>query len=124
MKATLKETKLSPLALARLAGQLALSKKGFDVKILKLESISSVCDFFVIVSGEADVHAKALGNAIVDGLQDAGYKPYHKEGMKEGNWILLDYVDVVVHVFLEPTRRFYALEKLWGDAPVEELTDE
>ena len=124
MTATLKEKKLSPLALARLAGQLALSKKGFDVKILKLESISSVCDYFVIVSGEADIHAKALGNAIVDGLHEAGYKPYHKEGMTEGNWILLDYIDVVVHVFLEKTRSFYALEKLWGDAPVEELTDE
>jgi ribosome-associated protein len=115
--------RLSPLALARMAGRLALSKKGFDVKILKLETISSVCDYFVIVSGEADIHAKALGDAIFDGLNEAGYKPYHKEGMKEGNWILLDYVDVVVHVFLEPTRRFYALEKLWGDAPVEELTD-
>ncbi|UCG61710.1 MAG: ribosome silencing factor [Candidatus Zixiibacteriota bacterium] len=123
MTGTLKKKKLSPLALARKAGQLALSKKGFDVKILKLESISSVCDYFVIVSGEADVHAKALGNAILDGLHEAGYKPYHSEGMKEGNWILLDYIDVVIHVFLEPTRRFYALEKLWGDAPVEELSD-
>ena len=72
MKAASKEKKLSPLALARLAGQLALTKKGFDVKILKLESISSVCDYFVIVSGEADVHARALGHAIVDGLLDAG----------------------------------------------------
>jgi len=116
--------KLSPLDLARLAGRLALAKKGFDVKILKLESISSVCDYFVIVSGEANVHAKALGNAIIDGLFEAGYKPYHKEGMSEGNWILLDYIDLVVHVFLEPTRRYYALEKLWGDAPVEELSDE
>ena len=124
MKETLKEKKLSPLALARMAGQLALSKKGFDVKILKLESISSVCDYFVIVSGAADVHAKALGHAIIDGLLEAGHKPYHEEGMNEGNWILLDYIDVVVHVFLEPTRRFYALEKLWGDAPVEELADE
>jgi ribosome-associated protein len=123
MVETLKK-KLSSLALARMAGQLALSKKGFDVKILKLESISSVCDYFVIVSGEADVHAKALGNAILDGLQEAGYKPYHKEGMNEGHWILIDYIDVVVHVFLEPIRRFYALEKLWGDAPVEELADD
>ena len=117
------EKKLSSLALAQLAGRLALSKKGFDVKILKLESISSVCDYFVIVSSEANVHAKALGNAIFDGLLEAGYKPNHKEGMNEGNWILLDYVDVVVHVFLERTRGFYALEKLWGDAPVEELVE-
>ena len=71
----------------------------------------------------AHVHTKALGNAVYDGLIDAGYKPYHKEGMNEGNWILLDYIDVVVHIFLEPTRHYYALEKLWGDAPIEELRD-
>jgi ribosome-associated protein len=107
-----------------MAGRLALEKKGFDVKILKLKSISSVCDYFVIASGEADVQVKAIGKAIYDGLVEAGYKPYHREGMNEGNWILLDYLDVVVHVFYEPTRRFYALENLWGDAPVEELSDE
>ncbi len=116
--------KLSSLALARTAGRLALSKKGFDVKILKLKTISSVCDYFVIASGDADIHVKAIGDAIVDGLRDSGYKPYHTEGMQEGNWILLDYVDVVVHVFYEKTRRFYALERLWGDAPTEELTDD
>jgi len=115
--------KLSSLALARKAGQLALSKKGFDVKILKLKSLSSVCDYFVIASGEADVQVKAIARAIDDGLREVGYKPYHREGEKEGRWILLDYIDVVVHVFYEPTRKFYALEKLWGDAPIEELSD-
>jgi len=116
--------KLSPLALARKAGLLAFSKKGFDVKILKIKSLSSVSDYFVIISGDADIHVKAIGNAIYDGLIEEGYKPFHKEGMKEGNWILLDYIDVVVHIFYEPTRRFYALEKLWGDAPIEELVDQ
>ncbi len=116
--------KLSPLALARSVGRLALSKKGFDVKILNLKTLSSVCDYFVIVSGGADVHVKAIANAIYDGLLDAGHKPFHREGLTEGNWVLLDYIDVVVHVFAEPTRQFYALEKLWGDAPVESLADE
>jgi ribosome-associated protein len=115
--------KLSPLALARKAGQLALSKKGFDVKILKLKSLSSVCDYFVIASGEADVQVRAIARAVDDGLREIGFKPYHREGENEGRWILLDYIDVVVHVFYEPTRQFYALEKLWGDAPIEELTD-
>jgi ribosome-associated protein len=110
--------------LARLAGRLALSKKGFDVKILKLKSLSTVCDYFVIASGEADVHVKAIAKAIDDGLMEAGCKPYHREGITEGNWVLLDYADVVVHVFYEPTRRFYALERLWGDAPIEELSDD
>lgn len=114
---------LSPLELARKAGILALSKKGFDVKILKLKSLSSVCDYFVIASGDADVHVKAIANEVKDGLMDIGIKPYHLEGLNKGNWVLLDYIDVIVHIFYEPTRNFYALEKLWGDAPIEELND-
>jgi ribosome-associated protein len=115
--------KKSPLALARMAGRLALEKKGFDVKILKLKSLSSVCDYFVIASGEANVQVKAIAREIYGGLAEVGYKPAYREGTKEGNWILLDYIDVVVHIFYEPTRQFYALEKLWGDAPVEQLSD-
>lgn len=114
---------LKPHTLAKIAGQLALSKKGFDIKILKMQKISSVCDYFVIVSGDADVHVKSIGNAIYDGLLDEGLKPLHKEGMDSGNWVLLDYVDVVVHIFREQVRTFYALEKLWGDAPVEIIED-
>ena len=114
----------SALSRARLAGRLALDKKGFDVKILKLKSISSVCDFFVIVSGSANVHVRAIAEGIEDGMRQEGHKPIVTEGARHGNWVLLDYVDIVVHVFYEPTRRFYALEKLWGDAPVELLTDE
>ncbi len=112
------------LETARKAGQVALARRGFDVKILKMDKISSICDYFVIVSGDADVHVKAISNSIVDELLDDGNKPFHKEGLDSGNWVLLDYVDVVVHVFREPVRTFYALEKLWGDAPVEELKDE
>lgn len=114
----------SSLSLARIAGRLALSKKGFDVKILKLTSISSICDYFVVVSGEADVHVRAIANGIDEELLKNGIKPYHREGLDHGSWVLLDYIDVVIHIFLEPTRQFYALEKLWGDAPIEELTDD
>lgn len=113
-----------PLELARIAGRLALEKKGFDVRILKLKEISSVCDYFLIVSGEADIHVKAIAQSIIEGLKEAGERPMHVEGMVEGNWVLLDYIDVIVHVFKEPTRQFYSLERLWGDAPIEELADE
>ena len=113
-----------PLELARMAGRLALEKKGFDVRILKLKELSSVCDYFLIVSGEADIHVKAIAQAIIEGLKEAGERPMHVEGMVEGNWVLLDYIDVIVHVFKEPTRQFYSLERLWGDAPIEELADE
>ncbi len=116
-------TELSALELARLAGRMALDKKGFDIRILKLTDISSICDYFVIVSGEADVQVKAIAKAIRGGLRDAGYRTSFREGLDDGNWVLLDYGSVVVHVFREPTRQFYALEKLWGDAPVEELAD-
>ena len=113
-----------PLELVRMAGRLALEKKGFDVRILKLKEISSVCDYFLIVSGEADIHVKAIAQSIIEGLKEAGERPMHVEGMVEGNWVLLDYIDVIVHVFKEPTRQFYSLERLWGDAPIEELADE
>jgi len=116
-------SELSSHELALAAGYLALSKKGFDVKILKLKEISSVCDYFVIASGDADVQVKAIARAIEDGLREQGIKPYQVEGAEAGNWVLIDYVDVVIHVFYEPTRRFYQLERLWGDAPAEELAD-
>ncbi len=111
----------SPKAIARLAGDLALSKNAFDVKILKLSDLSSICDYFVIVSGDVDVHVNAIADAVVDGLLDEGIRPWHKEGMKSGRWILLDYVDVVVHIFHKSAREYYALEKLWGDAPTEDI---
>ena len=113
-----------PLELVRMAGRLALEKKGFDVRILRLKELSSVCDYFLIVSGEADIHVKAIAQSIIEGLKEAGERPMHVEGMVEGNWVLLDYIDVIVHVFKEPTRQFYSLERLWGDAPIEELADE
>jgi len=111
--------KPTPLAIARAAGKLALSKKGSDVKILKLKNISSICDYFVIISGDVDRHVKAIADAIGDGLLEEGVKPWHVEGTRGGKWILIDYVDVVVHIFQKSVRDFYALEKLWGDAPVE-----
>ena len=116
--------KLTSLQLARLAGGLALSKNGFDIKLLNLKDVSSVCDYFVIASGNADVHVKSIAKSVLTGLAEAGYKPFHTEGSNEGNWIVLDCFDVIVHIFYEPTRQFYALEKLWGDVPVEELSDD
>ncbi len=113
--------KLTPLSIARTAGKLALTKKGYDIKILKLKNLTSVCDYFVIVSADVDVHAKAIVEAIDEGLIEMGVKPWHREGVRGGKWMLLDYVDVVVHVFHKSAREFYALEKLWGDAPVETI---
>ena len=110
--------------MARLAGELALEKKAFDVKILDLRQISTVCDFFVICSASVDIHGKAIAEWITGNLESRGIKFWHHEGYKASRWILLDYVDVVIHIFLPEVREFYALEKLWGDAKIEELAEE
>ena len=110
--------------LAHLAGEFALEKKAFDVKILDLRKLSSVCDFFVICSANVEVHAKAIADGIMENLQKRGINFWHNEGYQACRWILLDYVDVVIHIFLPEVREFYALEKLWGDAKLEELSEE
>lgn len=110
-------------ALARAAGELALSKKAFDIVILNMKNISSVCDYFVICSGSVDVHVKAITDAVEQGLKEQDVYPSHREGLEGASWILLDYFDVVVHIFTEEARLFYALDKLWGDAPTEKIED-
>lgn len=107
--------------LARRIADLALSKKGFNVSILDLTGISNVTDYFVIVSGDATLHVDAIADAIEDGLREDGVRAHGREGQKGGRWILLDYFDVIAHIFHQPVREFYALEKLWGDAPQESI---
>jgi ribosome-associated protein len=116
--------KITPRRLARLAGQFALEKKALDVKILDLRKLSSVCDFFVICSADVDVQAKAIADWITENLRQRGINYWHSEGYQACRWILLDYVDVVVHIFLPQVREFYGLESLWGDAKMEEVTEE
>ena len=115
--------KITSRRLAHLAGEFALEKKAFDIKILDLRKLSSVCDFFVICSANVEIHAKAIADGIMENLQKRGIGFWHNEGYQACRWILLDYVDVVIHIFLPKVREFYALEKLWGDARIEELSE-
>ncbi len=112
---------MTPQRLAREAAALAVSKKAEEVVILDLRELSTVTDFFVICSGNSDVHVRAIADAIEDGLERKGAEKWHVEGYRHRRWILLDYVDVVVHVFHHKTREFYVLEKLWGDAKFERV---
>ncbi len=114
---------LTPRQLALRAIELALSKKAEDVVLLDLHSITNIADFFVICSANSDTQMRAIADAIVEGLAAAKHKVWHAEGYEVRRWILLDYVHVVVHVLLPETRRYYALEKLWGDAPMESFGD-
>jgi len=104
--------------LARRAAELALEKKCEEVKILDLRGLTSMTDYFVIVTADSDRKAKAAAEHIVDELKVDGERPTHVEGMDSMHWILLDYIDVVVHVFMPDERSFYDLESLWSEAPV------
>jgi len=110
-------------ALARLAARLTLTKRAEDVMILDLRKLDGVCDFFVIATGHSEVQVKAIADAVEDGLRVEGQRPWHTEGYEARRWILLDYVDVVVHVFHARAREYYLLDKLWGDAGRELVAD-
>lgn len=101
----------------RRAAELALERKGHDVLVLDLRGISSATDYFVIAGGTSDVQVKAIAEYVVEELKKEGVRPEHLEGTRGGRWVLLDYVDFVVHVFHPQARNFYQLERLWGDAP-------
>jgi len=109
--------------LAKQVAELALSRKAEEVVELDLRELSSVCDYFVICHGESEVQVKAIADAILEGLDGAGMQAWHVEGYSGRSWILIDYVDVVAHVFHRDTRLYYRLEDLWGDAPRRVLTD-
>ncbi|MBI4726451.1 ribosome silencing factor [candidate division TA06 bacterium] len=109
--------------LANEISRLALSKKAFDVSVLEIKELSSVADYFVMASGATDIQVRAICHAIEDGLRAKGIKPHHLEGMAGATWVLLDYVDVVVHVMQPRARDYYALEELWADAPKQEMKD-
>ncbi len=110
--------------LANRIAHLILEKKGEDVIIQDLRKITSMTDFFVICSVDVDVKAKAIVNHIKEELIYESIKPWHTEGSASSSWVLLDFVDVVVHIFKREARQFYALERLWGDAKITEIKDE
>lgn len=103
--------------------ELIFNKKGYDVKIMDLRDISSFADFFVICSADSDTQVKAIADEVDRSLSKEGIKCHNIEGYKALQWILLDYFDVVVHVFHKEARAYYNLEKLWGDAPTTEVED-
>ena len=102
---------------ARRAARAALDKKAIDLTVLDVQGVSSVTDYFLVCSGRSAPHVKTIAEAIREELKEDGVRPLHAEGQAESGWVLLDYGDVLMHVFLEDTRAYYALERLWGDAP-------
>lgn len=109
--------------IAQTAARLTLGKRAEDVTILDLRELDGVCDYFVLATGHSEVQVRAIADAVEEGMATLGSKPWHTEGYEARRWILLDYVDVVVHVFHTKAREYYLLDKLWGDARRENITD-
>ena len=102
----------------------ASDKKALDIVIIKMKKMSSVCDYFVVASGTSTTHVRALSDNAIRVLKSKGQSAWHVEGEREASWILLDFGDVVCHLFLEDTRAFYNLEELWGEAPQERFEEQ
>jgi ribosome-associated protein len=103
-------------ALAQRAAQVALDMRANDVILLDLRGVTDMTDFFLVASGTSDTHARAVGEHIMAELKKEGSPVHHVEGLEQGRWVLLDFVDFVVHIFHPTLRNFYQLERLWADA--------
>lgn len=109
--------------LAQRAAAILLERKANDVVLLSLKGVSDMTDYFLIASGTSDTHVRSLGSSVLEDMKkETGQMANHVEGLEQGRWVLLDYVDFVVHVFHPTLRNFYQLERLWADADVIPLT--
>ena len=91
--------------------------KGTRLLVLDLRGLNDATDFFVIASGTSDAHVRGIAESVIEKLHRRGHRAHHVEGLTSGRWVLLDFVDFVVHLFHPETRSFYQLERLWSDAP-------
>jgi ribosome-associated protein len=99
------------------AARAAAAKQGSEIAILEVHEIIVITDFFVIACGSSDRQVKTIVDEVEKAVRERGVRPVRREGETENRWVLLDYVDVVVHVFAEEEREYYDLERLWRDAP-------
>jgi ribosome-associated protein len=106
---------LTPQERALECARLALDKKALDVKILEIGRLSSIADYLVLATGRSDKQAQAIADSVKKGLKKYG-KALDVEGLREGTWIVIDYGDVIVHIFHEDLRRYYNLDELWAQA--------
>ena len=98
------------------------SKKAIDIKVLDISKITTMADYFVICQGGSNTQMKAIADEVEEKLGEAGVKPFGREGMNTAYWILMDYSDVIVHIFSGESRSFYSIENLWSDAEVVDIS--
>jgi len=102
---------------ALLCVRFALEKKAYDLVVLDVRELTSLADYFVICTGRSDTQVQAIAQSVDENLGKMGRHPLSREGYSTGHWVLIDFGDVIVHVFYEPVREYYDLERLWGHAP-------
>jgi ribosome-associated protein len=100
------------------------SRKAEELAVIDLRGIADFSDYFIVCTGAADTQVRALADAVIEGLKSEGHRPWQVEGYDTRKWVLIDFVDVVVHIFQPEERQFYSLERLWDDAPIERIEDE
>ena len=115
-KAAPKKEQALPVDLRR-AIELAVDRKGVDMLLMDLRGLSNSTDYFLLINGTSDTHVRAIADHIIDELRKENMKADHIEGLRTGRWVLIDFIDFVIHVFHPTARDFYQLERLWGDAP-------
>ncbi len=114
---------MTTLEQAKIAAKALLSKKGLNVKVIGVDDVTTLADYFVIGTGTNSTQVKALAEEVEYQLDNAGISVSHIEGHRNNSWVLLDYVDIIVHVFSEEAREYYDLERLWQDGTEIDITD-
>lgn len=113
---------MTSLELVQAAAKILDEKKASDIKALEIKGISSLGDYFLVASGSSNTQVKAMADELEVKLKEQGVMPKRVEGYQSAAWVVLDYYDVIIHIFYEETRQFYSLERLWNDAPLVDLS--
>jgi ribosome-associated protein len=116
-------TKLSSWEKTLLLTRFALDKKACDLVVLDVGDLTSMADYFILCSGRSDRQVQSIAQGLQENAAEEGFRPFAVEGTQRGHWILMDFSDVIVHIFYEPVRQFYDLDGLWGHAPRAKLPE-
>lgn len=114
---------MTSLETAKIAAKALSEKKGLDIQVIKIRDVSVLADYMVIATGTSSTQVKAMSDNVEFELDNAGISVSHIEGYRSNTWILMDYVDIIVHIFIEESRKFYDLERLWKDGEVIDISD-
>lgn len=114
---------MTTLQQAKETAKILSEKKGLDIKVIEISDVSVIADYMVIATGNSSTHVKALADEVEEQLDDMGISVSHIEGYRSNSWILLDYIDIIVHVFSNEAREYYDLERLWEDGTDIDISD-